>query len=136
MAQPPRQADNDNAKRVLVLASAHSYRMAPFLAAAEKLAVTVVRGLDVPPAHVGAGEAVLGLDFRDPARAARHVRAYAADRPIHADVPTDDASVTVAAHVAHALGLPHNSVQAADAARDKHTLRRLLSEAGMPSPWF
>ena len=136
MAQRPWQDENDSGKRVLVLASAHSYRMAPFLAAAEKLGVTVVRGVDVPPAHVGAGEAVLGLDFRDPARAVRHVRAYALERPVHAVIPTDDATVSVAAHVANALGLPHNSVQAAEAARDKHTMRRLLSEAGVASPWF
>ncbi len=135
----PRRSSNDaeqSPKRVLVLASAHSYRMAPFLAAAEKLGVTVVRGLDVPPAHVGAGESVLGLDFRDPARAVRHVRAYAAERPLQAVIPTDDASVSVAAHVADALGLPHNSVLAAEAARDKHRMRQLLSTAGVVSPWF
>src|SRR5688572_18488983 len=101
-------------RRVLVLAAASSYRMAPFAAAANKLGVEVVRGLDVPPAHVGAGEAVIGLDFRDPGRAVRYVRAFAQERPVHAVIPTDDATVSVAAHVAAALGLPHNSVAAAE----------------------
>lgn len=122
--------------RVLVLASAHTYRLPPFMAAARKLGVAVVRGMDVPPAHVGAGEDVLGLDYRDLARAVRHVRAYARERPLQAVIPTDDATVTVAAHVADALGLAHNSVAAAEAARDKHRMRQLLADSGLRSPWF
>ena len=125
-------------KRVLVLASAHSYRLGPFAKAAEKLGVTLVRGLDVPPAMVGvgAGESAIGLDFRDTARAVRHVRAFAREKPLHAVIPTDDATVSVAAQVANALGLPHNAVDAAEAARDKHRMRQLLAAAGVRSPWF
>jgi biotin carboxylase len=123
-------------KRVLVLATAHSYRVPAFMRAAEKLGVQVVRGVDVPPAHVGAGEGVIGLDFRDMARAARQVRALARERPLDAVIPTDDATVIVAAHVAQALGLPHNSVEAAEAARDKHRMRQRLQAAGAPTPWF
>lgn len=123
-------------KRILVLASAHSYRLPAFMAAAAKLGVAVVRGLDVPPAHMGAGETALGLDFRNLARAARQVQAYAHEHPVHAIIPTDDATVSVAAHVAQALGLPHNSVAAAEAARDKHEMRQRLAAAGQLSPWF
>jgi biotin carboxylase len=123
-------------RRVLVLATAHSYRLPAFTAAAEKLGVEVVRGVDVPPAHVGAGDNVIGLDFRDPARAVRHVRRLAEARPLEAVIPTDDATVSVAAHVAQALSLPHNSIAAAEAARDKHRMRQLLQAAGAPTPWF
>jgi biotin carboxylase len=35
-----------------------------------------------------------------------------------------------------ALGLPHNSLAAAEAARDKHLMRRLFALAGVPSPSF
>ena len=123
-------------KRVLVLATAASYRVPAFLAAAEKLGVEVVRGVDVPPAHVSTGEAVVGLDFRDPVRAVRHVRALAKARPLDAVIPTDDATVPLAAYVAQGLGLPHNAVAAAEAARDKRWMRELLAAAGLPSPWF
>jgi biotin carboxylase len=129
-------AQEQDKARVLVLASAHSYRMEAFLAAAERLGVEVVRGVDVPPAHVGAGEGVIGLDFKDPARALRQVQAYARQRPLQAVIPTDDGTVSVAAHVAQALGLAHNSVAAAEAARDKLRMRQALADAGVRSPWF
>ncbi len=124
------------APRVLVLAGAHSYRLEAFLAAAHKLGVDVVRGLDVPPAHVSSGEAIVRLDFRDPARAIRQVRTLADQRPFAAIIPTDDATVLLAAHLGAALGLRHNAVSAAEAARDKHQMRLLLRTAGLRVPPF
>ena len=122
--------------RVLVLAGAHSYRLQPFQAAADRLDVEVVHGLDTPPAHTGAGQTVLRLDFRDAGRSARQVLAYAKARPFKAVIPTDDATVILAAHLAAALGLRHNSPAAAEAARDKHLMRRVLAQAGLRTPWF
>lgn len=124
------------APRVLVLATTHSYRLEAFLAAAGKLGVEVVRGLDAPPAHVRAGEAVVRLDFRDPARAIRQVRLWSAERPLAAIIPTDDATVLLAAHLGAALGLPHNALTAAEAARNKHQMRQALRAAGQPVPPF
>ena len=122
--------------RVLVLAGAHSYRLEAFLAAAQALGVDVVRGLDVPPAHVSAGESIVRLDFRDPARVVRQVQKLSAGRPFAAIVPTDDATVLLAAHLGAALGLRHNAVSAAEAARDKHQMRQLLRAAGQRVPPF
>ncbi len=122
--------------RILLLASAHSYRPEAFLAAAARLGVDVVRGLDAPPAHVGGQGEVLRLDFRDPARAVRQARRWHDQRPWTAIIPTDDATVVLAAHMAEALGLRHNGVRAAEAARDKHLMRRLTAAAGLPSPKF
>jgi biotin carboxylase len=129
-------ASPEAATRILILATAHSYRLEPFLRAARKMRVEVVRGLDVPPAHAESAHDVVGLDFRDPLRAVRQVKAFAATRPFRAVVPTDDAAVVLAAHLAQALGLPHNSIAAAEAARDKHRMRQLFAQAGVPSPWF
>ncbi|MGH2522265.1 MAG: ATP-grasp domain-containing protein, partial [Anaerolineales bacterium] len=122
--------------RVLILASANSYRQGPFLEAARKLGAEAVQALDVPPAHAAANEKVIGLDFRDPARAVRQVRAYAREHPLRAVIPTDDATVVLAARICEALGLPHNSPAAAQAAHDKHWMRELFAQAGVPSPWF
>ena len=130
---PANQAD---APRVLVLASAHSYRLEAFQAAADRLGVTVVRGLDAPPALTGGGLAFLRLDFRDPARATRQVIKAARAGAFQAVIPTDDATVLLAAHLAAALGLPHNSLAAAAASRDKHQMRQSLARAGLPTPWF
>jgi len=124
------------APRVLVLAGAHSYRLEAFQSAADRLGVAVVRGLDAPPAHAGAGLSFLRLDFRDPARATRQVGQAARSGPFQAIIPTDDATVTLAARLAQTLGLPHNSPEAADATRNKFVMRQRLAQAGLPSPWF
>ncbi len=130
-------ADNyTGAPRVLVLAGAHSYRLEAFQAAADRLGVTVVRGLDAPPALTGGGALFLRLDFRDPLRATRQVTRAARTGGFQAIIPTDDATVLLAARLAGALGLPHNSLAAAEATRDKHQMRQALAAAGLPGPWF
>jgi biotin carboxylase len=121
---------------VLVLATTHSYRLEPFLAAARKLGVDVVRGLDVPPAHAAEGDGLLGLDFRSPERAAGQVQAHVlAGSRLAAVIPTDDAAVALAAHIAEAIDLPHNAVEAAEATRDKRVMRQAFARAGLPGPW-
>jgi biotin carboxylase len=124
------------APRVLVLAGAHSYRLEAFQSAADRLGVAVVRGLDAPPAHASAGLSFLRLDYRDPERASRQVVKAARSRPFQAIIPTDDATVTLAARLAVALGLPHNSVEAAEATRNKYLMRQRLARAGLRAPWF
>jgi biotin carboxylase len=124
------------APRLLILASAHTYRLEPFLAAARRLGVEVTLGLDVPPAHTASKESFLGLDFRDVDRSIQQAQAYAVRRRLRAVLPTDDATVTLAAHLSEALDLPHNAVEAAEAARDKHLMRQMFARAGLPTPWF
>jgi biotin carboxylase len=122
--------------RILVLATAHSYRLPAFQAAADRMGVAVVRGIDAPPAHIGAGEAILRLDFRDHERALRQVGAFARRTPIQAVIPTDDTAVVLAARIGEALGLRHNLPAAAEAARNKHRMRTKLAGAGLRTPWF
>ena len=122
--------------RLLLLASAHSYRLEPFLDAARHLGVDVVRGLDGPPAHTASNENFLRLDFRDIDRSTRQAQAYAQEHRLWAVIPTDDATVALAAHLSEALDLSHNSIVAAAAARDKHLMRQMFTQAGLPSPWF
>ena len=122
--------------RLLILASTHTYRLEPFLDAARTLGVEVVRGLDVPPAHTASNENFLGLDFRDVERSIRQAQAYARQHRLWAVIPTDDATVALAAHLSEALDLAHNSIEAAEAARDKRRMRELFAQAGLPSPWF
>ena len=131
---PP--ANGASQPRLLVLATAHSYRLEAFQSAADRLGVAVVRGLDAPPAHVSAGDGILRLDFRDPARSLRQVRAYARRHTLQAVIPADDSAVVLAAQIGAALGLRHNSPLAAEAARDKGRMRALLAAAGVRVPWF
>lgn len=104
--------------------------------AAQDLGVEVVRGLDVPPPMFRAAAGVIPLDFRDLDRSEKAIVAYAAEHPVQAILSLDDAAVVLAARASRTLGLPHNSPEAAQAARDKYLMRQRLGAAGVPSPAF
>src|ERR1700682_3095699 len=112
--------------RVLLLLPTTTYRSADFLEAAAKLGVEVA----VASEEANALEAVnpaglLTLDRSDPGARAR---------PFDAVVGVDDDTAVTAAAIARALGLPHNPVPAAAAARHKGQMRDRLSAAGVPVP--
>ena len=83
-----------------------------------------------------APQGLLALTLADPARAADEARAFHGRAPLTAVFGVDDDTTVVAAHVAAALGLQHNSIEACLAARDKHRQRTLLAAAGVPVPAF
>ncbi len=122
--------------RVLLLASAHSYRTALFEQAAEKLGVITVRGEDVPPPMLGKVNVPLAVDYQDVPHATRQIEQYAQTHPIGAILGLDDSGTLIAAAACNALGLPYNAPDAAQAARDKHIMRQRFAEAGVPSPTF
>ncbi len=76
------------------------------------------------------------LDFDDPARAAEQARAFTMRTPVDAVFGVDDDTTVLGVHLAAALGLPHNPVDAVLAARDKYRQRILLAGAGLPVPAF
>ena len=123
-------------QRVLLLYSPSSYRAAPFLEAAKKLGLEVVQGIDMPEALADYWQVPLGLDFADLEQATRAIIAYAAAHPLRAIVAVDDGATLLAARASAALGLPHNSPDAALAARDKYVMRGLLAARGVPVPTF
>jgi biotin carboxylase len=123
-------------RRVVLLASARSYRNLDFLEAARRLEVEVVLGEDVPLPLLQKSDAGLPLDYRDLVRSAEAVVAYARRQPVGAVLGVDDSGTVIAARAAQALGLPGNAPEAAQAARHKHAMRRRFAEAGLPSPRF
>jgi biotin carboxylase len=124
----------DSVKRVLLLTTAHSYRGAAFLAAAERLGVEVVQAVDMPQAL--AGRVPLAVDFGEQETAVHTILTYAQAKPLAAILPLDDSGVLIAARASQQLGLPHNSPLAAEAARDKLRMRQLLQAGGVPVPAF
>ena len=56
--------------------------------------------------------------------------------PIQAIISVDDSATELAARAGSAIGLAHNSPQAAEAARDKLLMRTLMSAGGAPCPVF
>ncbi|HSD84539.1 MAG TPA: ATP-grasp domain-containing protein, partial [Anaerolineae bacterium] len=122
--------------RVLLLTTPHTYRAQAFRAAAQKLGVDIVTALDLPGELGKPPEAALALDFRDPEQAVQHIVAYAHDKPLAAILSVDDSASLIAAEASVRLGLPHNSPQAAQAARDKFVMRTLLKQGGVRVPNF
>lgn len=123
-------------KTVLLLTTPQSYRADAFLAAGQKLGVSIVQGFDLPEALAQQWGMPLQLNFSEPDTAVAHIIQFAQKRPLAAVVPVDDAGAVLAAKASKALGLPHNDVAAAEAARDKYKMRQMLAAAGVNSPQF
>ena len=120
----------------MLLTTVRSYRLEAFRAAAERLGITVVSGLDLPPELADQWPGALPLSFAAPDEAATAIAAYAVEHPLTAILSVDDSGSLVAAAASRALGLPHNNPAAAVAARDKFVMRQLLREGGVVTPWF
>jgi biotin carboxylase len=123
-------------RRVMLLLTAKTYRTADFLAAAGRLGIEVVPVIDMAEPLADFWHYRLGVDFSRVDEAVGAIVAYAAEQPLAAVLAVDDAGTLLAAQASATLGLPHNSPEAAVAARDKHLMRQLLHQAGVPVPRF
>ncbi len=123
-------------RHVLLLATAHSYRLPAFEVAAARLGVRLSRAVDAPAALAGADRRGLRTPFRDEEAALAAIAAFARDQPVAAILPVDDAGALLAARAGALLGLPYNAPQAAQAARDKAIMRDRLAAAGVPVPAY
>ena len=122
-------------RRLLLLIPTTTYRTEDFLEAASKLGVEVVVASERPSTlEAHAPDTLLTLDFARPSSAARAAAEFARRRPIDAVVPVDDLTSVVGATIAAALGLPANPVAAVSATRNKHRMREVLRQAGVPGP--
>src|SRR5437867_1972866 len=123
--------------RLLLLLPTTTYRAEAFLEAARKLKLDVVVGSKRAAMQTDLGHAVfLPVNLHDLDEAVRSVVEFARTAPIDAVVGVDDHTTVVATAISAALGLPHNSVTAVAAARNKHRMRELLSGQGLPVPRF
>jgi biotin carboxylase len=122
--------------RLILLASARTYRNRAFTEAARTLGLDVVLGLDVPPPMMRKRPDCLALDYRDLRKSTDLIVNYARWQPVRAILGVDDSGTLLAARASAALGLPHNAPEAAEAAQDKARMRQRFAEAGVPSPEF
>lgn len=122
---------------MLLIAPPGSYRIAPYLDAAHKLGADVLLASQGSHAIAARGVEGISLDLQHPDAVAR-LLAAARERPLDAVLGTDDATTELAARVAEALGLPHNSPDAARLARRKDLARARLAQAGaaVPRHWL
>jgi biotin carboxylase len=126
----------DEQKRVLLLMSPATYRAGAFLNAAKRLNLELVVGIDLPETLSEYWHVPLGVDFAEPETSVRTIVEFAQEHPIHAIISVDDSATELAARASAALGLAHNSPQAAEAARDKLLMRKLMSAGDVPCPVF
>lgn len=140
MAATAETAENEhhttNRRRLLLLMTPATYRAGAYFDAAAHLDVEVIRGLDLPKALADEWGVQLALDFADPDASVATLKEAHARQPFDAIVPVDDSATILAARANAALGLPWNPPEAAEAARDKGVMRRLMAAAGVPSPVF
>ncbi|HVS07519.1 MAG TPA: ATP-grasp domain-containing protein [Candidatus Dormibacteraeota bacterium] len=123
--------------RILLLIPSRTYRTHDFMTAASRLDVEVVVGSEHRPALAGLMDGRhLRLDFEDLSRSTERIVAFAQTRPLAAVVAVDDAGTLLAATAAQALGLPHNPVDAVEAAHDKAGMRERFAAAGLLTPRF
>ncbi len=132
----PKKRSTPPKERVILLMRVNSYRGYAFKQAAERLGISVVAGIDIHPNLADYWQVSLGLQFDQPDQAAQQIVNFARQQPVKAILAVDDSAALVAAKAADALGLPHNSPQAALAARNKHEMRRMFAAGGVPSPQF
>src|SRR5262245_30699833 len=126
-----------SAGRLLLLLPTTTYRTEAFVEAATRLGAELVCASERPSTFEAlAPDSLLTLDFADPGASVETIVRFAARRPIDAVVPVDDLTTVVAAAISQRLGLKANSLPAVATARDKHAMRRCLSQAGVPVPRF
>ncbi len=122
--------------RIMLLTTVRSYRLEAFRAAAQRLGIEVITGVDLPDELADQWPDALPLTFADVDESTHRIVAYAAGCPLSAIMAVDDSGSLIAATASAALGLPHNDPAAAEAARDKSVMRRRLSYGGVAVPWF
>jgi len=123
--------------RVLLLLPTTTYRTRAFVEAALKLDVDVVAASERPSTLAANNpQGLVTLNFNDPERAAQQTVEFATRFPIDAVIPVDEDTAVVAASIAQALKLSHNSVEAATTAKNKLLMRQVLSRARVQVPRF
>lgn len=123
--------------RIFFLLPSTTYRAEAFLEAARKLSLDITLGLEQTAVLIDRPQCDwLSLNFSEPERSVDAVVEYAHIHPIHAVLGVDDTTAVLAAQVATALKLPHNSVDSVSAARNKFRMRELLHAHGVPMPGF
>ena len=124
-------------KRILLVATTLGYQIRSFGEAASKLGVQLVfvsdrcDHLDDPWR-----DAAIPVRFHEEARSVAAVVSACGDDPPDGIVAVGDRPAVLAAHLAEAFGIPGHSPQAAAISRNKLLTRRVLQEAGLPTPWF
>lgn len=120
--------------RLLLISQPNSYRIAPYLKAANRLGLDILiasRGEHSLITEVNRG---LHVDLSDNQQALQSILKAAGERAFVGILGSDDSTVELAALAAEALSLPHNPPTAARASRRKDLARAQLALSDCPVP--
>ena len=123
-------------RRVLLIAPYSSYRIAPYVEAAQRLGIELRIVSEGRHSLVAAVADGIHVDFSDPDTALTRILEAVAERPVDGVIGCDDATVELAARVAGRLGLVCNPPMASRISRRKDLARQCLASAGIPVPGF
>jgi biotin carboxylase len=121
-------------RRILLVAPHSSYRISPYLNAAQELGVEVLVASTSEHSLVSAVAQGLRIDLQDPQTSLQEIQRAHTQLPFAGVVATDDASVSLAALVAQSLDLPHNPPEAVQLTQRKDLARARLSQCGVTVP--
>ncbi|NOX09579.1 MAG: ATP-grasp domain-containing protein [Gammaproteobacteria bacterium] len=119
---------------LLLIAQPNSYRIAPYIRAAQTMGLEILiasRGEHSMVSEVNAG---LHIELDDLETSLAAILSYADKHPFVGVLGSDDSTVELAAYVAKELQLPHNPPEAAKLTRRKDLARAHLALAGCPVP--
>ena len=123
--------------RLLLLLPTTTYRTKAFIDAALKLGFDIVAASEKPSTMAATNPAgLLTLNFLEPEKAGRAAAEFAHQFPIDAVIPVDEDTAVVAASIARALKLEHNSEESVRAAKNKFLMREALHKAGVRVPRY
>lgn len=123
--------------RVLLVATTVGYQIRSFGEAAARLGVRLVFASDrCDQLEDPWWDAAIPVRFHDEARSVDSVVAGCASAPPHGIIAVGDRPAVLAARLAQAFGLLWHPPAAAVASRNKLLTRRVLRDAGLPTPWF
>ncbi|HEU4320085.1 MAG TPA: ATP-grasp domain-containing protein [Acidimicrobiia bacterium] len=121
--------------RVVVILPTRTYRASDFVSAAATSGIDLVVASEAQP-PIDMGDRYLRIDCGDPLAAAEEIAMLGDRIGIDAVVAADDTGVVTAARANVLLGLSGNPPDAAEATRDKLTMRRRLASSEILQPRF
>ncbi len=116
--------------QILLVAPNASYRISDFLAAAERLKIDAIVASDRcrKLSEKWPSEKQISIDFSSIEESAKNILEHCRSKSISAAIGVDDVSVELAAILNQRLGLPGNSLRAAQISRNKYFFRKKLAE--------
>ena len=122
---------------MLLLLPTTTYRTKAFIEAGLRAGYEIVAASEAPSTMSATNPSgLLALPLWDAERAAAEIIDFARETPIDAVVPVDEDTAMVAAVIARALGLNHNSPESALTAKHKRLMRQALQEEDVLVPRF